>query len=174
MPAGQLLSAAVVVAVTSAPSKALHLLCLSIYLVDISAAVLPVDRADVMYHSYDGGGIEITGPSILVRKGFGDSASATINHYVDNASSASIDLLTTASPYSEHRDENSITVDYLHDKTIMSVAMTKSVESDFDASTISINILKPVFDIMIKARPIFIVICFRFRMHKIFLRATRS
>jgi hypothetical protein len=136
---------AVVVAVTKTASKALILLLLSLNLVDINAAVLPEDRADALYHSYDGGGVEINGPSILVRKGFGDSVSATVKHYVDNVSSASIDVVTTASPYSEHRDENSIAVDYLHDKTIMGIALTKSVESDFDASTFSINFSQDMF-----------------------------
>ncbi|MCG7959973.1 MAG: hypothetical protein JAY69_13020, partial [Candidatus Thiodiazotropha taylori] len=28
------------------------------------ATVLPEDRADVMYHRYDGGGVEVDGPSI--------------------------------------------------------------------------------------------------------------
>lgn len=141
-----MLPVAVVVVVTNTASKALLLLLLlSLYLVDINAAVLPEDRADALFHSYDGGGVEITGPSILVRKGFGDSVSATINHYVDNVSSASIDVLTTASPYSESRDENSIAVDYLHDNTIMSVALTESVESDFDASTFSINFSQDMF-----------------------------
>jgi hypothetical protein len=143
--AGQPLSAAVVVAVTSAPSKALLLLYLTFYLVDISAAVLPEDRADVMYHSYDGGGVEITGPSILVRKDFGDSVSGLFNHYVDNVSSASIDVITTASPYTESRHENTIAVDYLRDKVIMSLALTKSVEPDFDASTVSINFSQDMF-----------------------------
>ncbi len=32
------------------------------------AQVLPEDRADALYHSYDGGGVKITGPSILLRK----------------------------------------------------------------------------------------------------------
>lgn len=146
MPAEQVSPvAAVVVAVINTPSKALLLLFLTLYWVDTLAAVLPEDRADALFHSYDGGGVEITGPSILVRKSFGDSVSVTIHHYVDNVSSASIDVLTTASPYSEHRDENSITVDYLHDKTIMSVAMTKSVESDFDASTFSVNFSQDMF-----------------------------
>jgi hypothetical protein len=145
VPAGQPLPVAVVVAVINAPSKALLLLCLSLYLGDITAVVLPEDRADILYHSYDGGGVEITGPSILVRKNFGDSVSATLNHYVDNVSSASIDVITTASPYTESRNENSVGVDYLHDKTIMSVALTKSVEPDFDASTISINFSQDMF-----------------------------
>src|SRR6056297_395730 len=48
------------------------------------AAVLPEDRADVLYHSYDGGGITIDGPSVLIRKGFDDKVSFSANYYVDN------------------------------------------------------------------------------------------
>jgi len=89
--------------------------------------------------------VEITGPSILIRKGFGDSVSGAFNHYVDNVSSASIDVITTASPYTESRNENSIAVDYLHDKTIMSLALIKSVEPDFDSSTVNINFSQDMF-----------------------------
>lgn len=109
------------------------------------AAVLPEDRADALYHSYDGGGVEINGPSILVRKKFGDSFSAALHHYVDNVSSASIDVITTASPYTEHREEKSLSVDYLHDKTIMSIGFTDSFEDDFDASTFNFNISQDMF-----------------------------
>ena len=145
MPAGQASPVAVVVAVTNKHPQTLLLIFLSLYLVDIAAAVLPEDRADSLYHSYDGGGVEITGPSILVRKSFGDSVSATIHHYVDNVSSASIDVVTTASSYSESRNENSIAVDYLHNKTMMTMGLTKSVEPDFDASTVSINFSQEMF-----------------------------
>ena len=37
-----------------------------------TAAVLPEDRSDAMYHGYDGGGLQVEGPSVLVRKGFKD------------------------------------------------------------------------------------------------------
>ena len=37
------------------------------------AGVLPDDRADALYHRYDGGGIQIQGPSILLRKKLGES-----------------------------------------------------------------------------------------------------
>jgi len=145
VPVGQASPVAVVVAVTNKRRQALLLIFLSLYLVDIAAAVLPEDRADYLYHSYDGGGVEITGPSILVRKSFGDSVSATIHHYVDNVSSASIDVVTTASSYSESRNENSIAVDYLHNKTMMTMGLTNSVEPDFDASTVSINFSQDMF-----------------------------
>jgi hypothetical protein len=66
-----------------------------------NAAILPEDRADVMYHGYDGGGLEVDGPSVLVRKGFNDKVSVWGNYYVDMISSASIDVVATASPYEE-------------------------------------------------------------------------
>lgn len=112
---------------------------------NVSAAVLPEDRADVLYHSYDGGGVEVSGPSVLVRKKFGETVSASINHYVDNVSSASIDVLTSASPYTEERKENSISLDHLSDKTLMGVSVTKSVESDFDASTVGVSFSQEFF-----------------------------
>lgn len=110
-----------------------------------NAAVLPEDRADVLYHSYDGGGVEVTGPSILVRKSVGESFSGSANYYVDNVSSASIDVLTYGSPYKEERTEYSLNADYLHDKTIMSLSYTNSKESDYLADTISFNISQDMF-----------------------------
>ena len=111
----------------------------------LNAAVLPEDRADLLYHSYDGGGVEIDGPSILVRKKFGDSVSVSANHYVDNVTSASIDIVTSASPYTEKRDENSFGFDVLNNKTTMSLSYTNSEESDFDASTLSLSFSQDMF-----------------------------
>ena len=119
----------------------------SAFLCLLNAAVLPEDRADALYHSYDGGGVEISGPSILVRKSFGDSVSASVNHYVDNVTSASIDILTSASPYTEKRDENSFGIDILNNKTTMSLSFTNSEESDFEASTLSLSFSQDMFGI---------------------------
>ncbi len=83
------------------------------------AGTLPEDRADVLYHLYDGGGVEVDGPSILVRKKAGKSLSFVGNYYVDMVSSASIDVITTASPYTEERTQWSLGMDYLHGNTIM-------------------------------------------------------
>jgi hypothetical protein len=57
------------------------------------AAVLPDDRADVLYHRYEGGGVTIDGPSVLVRKKFAEKYSVSANYYVDMVSSASIDVM---------------------------------------------------------------------------------
>jgi hypothetical protein len=109
------------------------------------AGVLPDDRADVMYHLYDGGGVEIDGPSILVRKKAGKSLSFVGNYYVDMVSSASIDVITTASPYTEERTQWSLGMDYLHGNTTMRVGYTVSDESDFDAETVNFSVSQDMF-----------------------------
>ncbi len=129
-------------------NAALYIILLSLLLAlmqNLSAEVLPEDRADALYHQYQGGGVKVTGPSLLVRKKFSEQWSASGNYYVDNISSASIDVITTASPYTENRKEGSIGVDFLNKKTLMSLGVTKSVESDFDASTFGFNISQTVF-----------------------------
>ena len=109
------------------------------------AAVLPEERADLLYHRYDGGGAVIDGPSLLVRKNLGDSVSVGLNHYVDNVSSASIDVLVSASPYTEQRKENGLALDYLRQKTTVSLGYTNSVESDYEAKTLNFGISQDMF-----------------------------
>ncbi|MCP4299186.1 MAG: DUF3570 domain-containing protein [Gammaproteobacteria bacterium] len=109
------------------------------------AGVLPEDRADVLYHLYDGGGVEIDGPSILIRKQAGKSLSFVGNYYVDMVSSASIDVITTASPYTEERTQWSLGMDYLRGNTTMSVGYTSSEESDYDAATYNFSVSQDMF-----------------------------
>ena len=109
------------------------------------AGVLPDDRSDILYHQYVGGGVEIDGPSILVRKSIGKSVSVAANYYVDMISSASIDVITTASPYTEERTQYSLSADYLRGNTMMSFGITSSEESDFDARTYSLSIAQDMF-----------------------------
>ncbi len=111
----------------------------------VHAAILPEDRADVMYHGYDGGGLEVSGPSILVRKGFQDKVSVWGNYYVDMISSASIDVVATASPYKETRHEYSGGIDYLSGKTMMGIGYTYSKEDDYIANTARFSISQDFF-----------------------------
>lgn len=113
-----------------------------------TAVVLPEDRSDAMYHSYDGGGITIDGPSILVRKSVGSSVSLSANYYVDTISSASIDVQTYASEasrYAEERTENSFGIDYLFEKSILSLGYTTSEENDYEAETTFFSITQDLF-----------------------------
>ena len=109
------------------------------------AGVLPDDRTDVLYHRFEGGGVEIDGPSILVRKKLGKSVSLVGNYYVDYVTSASIDVITTASPYTEEREQYSFGLDYLYRNTTMRVNYVSSVESDFDATTYSFSVSQDMF-----------------------------
>ena len=109
------------------------------------AGVLPDDRADVLFHSYDGGGVTIQGPSILVRKKFAGKFSASANYYMDKVSSASIDVITTASPYEEERTQVSVGLDYLHDRWLFNLGLSNSTENDFDANTFTIGVSQDLF-----------------------------
>lgn len=109
------------------------------------AAILPEQRADALYHSYDGGGVTIDGPSVLVRKNVGEKFSFSGNYYVDMVTSASVDVLATASEYTEERTEYSLGMDYLNDRTIMSLNYTNSTESDYIANTVGYTISQEFF-----------------------------
>ena len=136
-----------VVAVTKPITGLLVLSFFSLTSASIEAAVLPTERADVLFHSYSGGGIEITGPALLVRKSVSDSVSVSAKHYIDTISSASIDVevILGASTYEEERVENALSVDYLNEKTLLSFSYTNSEENDFSADTFSFGISQDMF-----------------------------
>ena len=110
----------------------------------VHAAVLPDDRADVLYHRYDGGGVTIDGPSVLLRKKFEEKYSVSANYYMDMVSSASIDVMTTASPYTEERTQGGLAFDLLQGKTQYSVSYTLSDESDYTANTASFDLTQDI------------------------------
>lgn len=110
-----------------------------------TAGVLPEDRSDLLYHMYTGGGVDIHGPSLLLRKQVSKSVSLSANYYVDMVSSASIDVITTASPYTEERTQKMVGMDYLRGNTMMSMAYTTSVENDFDAETMAFSVAQDMF-----------------------------
>ena len=132
----------VAVAVTSRLLVVIGLLLLG---VNLSAAQLPEDQADVLYHAYEGGGVEVVGPSFLVRKKVLDEISISANYYVDMVTSASIDVVTTASEYTEERTQTSIGFDYLKDKTMVSFNFTNSTENDYEADTFSLSVSQDFF-----------------------------
>jgi hypothetical protein len=109
------------------------------------ATVLPEQRADVMYHEFTGGGVTVSGPSILVRKNTSTNSSVFYNYYIDNVSSASLDVMTGGSPYTEKRTEQSGGIDYLHGKTTMGLAYTSSVENDYKSGTLNFNLSQDFF-----------------------------
>jgi hypothetical protein len=121
------------------------LLTLCVCTAPVLAGVLPEDRADVMWHYYNGGDITVEGPSVLIRKKVGDSLSFTAGYYEDMISSASIDVKLSASPYHEKRVQWNGGVDYLHGKTMYSAGGITSKEPDYKANTIYFSLAQDMF-----------------------------
>lgn len=109
------------------------------------AGVLPEDRADLMYHYYDGGGVTIDGPSLLVRKKFAEKYAVSASAYMDLVSSASIDVITTASPYDEERTQLGVGFEYLRGKVTYAAAFSNSSENDYNADTAGFSISQDMF-----------------------------
>ena len=114
-------------------------------LTGVQAEVLPDDRADLLYHRYEGGGVTVDGPSLLVRKKFDEKYAVTANYYVDMVSSASIDVVTQASPYKETRRQASLAVDALNGKTQYTLGFTNSSENDYEANTAAFDLSQSMF-----------------------------
>ena len=88
-----------------------------------SADVLPDDRADLFYSKYSGGGMDITGESVLVRKKITENFAVEANYFIDKVSGASIDVLSQASQIKDERKQKSGTVEYVHDKTTYTASL---------------------------------------------------
>ena len=127
-------------------ARTLLLVVAASFALPATAAVLPEDRADVLYHRYEGGGVTIHGPSVLVRKKMAEKNSVSANYYMDMVTSASIDVeVSGASEYKEERDQYSLGFDYLRGKTTYSLSYTNSEENDYEAQTASFGISQDLF-----------------------------
>lgn len=109
------------------------------------AATLPEDRAEAMVHVYNGGGVTATGPALLVRKSLADKVSLSGSFYVDAVSNASIDVVTTASPYKERRNDVGLGVDYAVRDSILTLAVGASKEPDYATRSLSLDIAQETF-----------------------------
>jgi hypothetical protein len=110
-----------------------------------AAADVPADRAEAMFHVYDGGGVRATGPALLVRKGLADRVSASAQYYVDAVSNASIDVVTTASPFKETRHEVGLGLDWAVRDALLSVSASRSKEPDYTATSVGLDVAQDVF-----------------------------
>jgi len=126
--------------------RALWLVLAGLFAAPARGAVIPEDRADILFHHYDGGGTRVNGPALLVRKGIGERASAYASYFVDSVSCASIDVLTTASPFKETREEYGGGVDYLYRNTIVGLSVLRSNEPDYVADTLGATVAHEVLD----------------------------
>jgi hypothetical protein len=109
------------------------------------AAVLPDDRADLFWSTYRGGGMDITGESVLVRKKFSEQFAVEGNYFIDKVSGASIDVLSQASVIKDQRNQKSLSVDYIHDKTQYNLSYTDSTERDYISNTTHVSLSQDMF-----------------------------
>jgi hypothetical protein len=113
-----------------------------------SGATLPEDRSEAVYHYYDGGGVKAQGPALLVRKSIADRVSLSAGYYVDAVSNASIDVVTTASPFKETRQAYDLGADWLVRDTLVSAAVSTSREPDYIANSVSVDAAHEIFGAM--------------------------
>jgi hypothetical protein len=118
---------------------ALSLMCVA------GAAVLPDDRADVFYSSYRGGGMNITGQSVLVRKKFSEQFSLQGNYFIDKVSGASVDVLSNASVIKDERKQKSLSLDYIRGKTQYNLSYSNSTERDYISNTTHFSLSQDMF-----------------------------
>jgi hypothetical protein len=110
-----------------------------------AAVTLPPDRAEAMFHVYDGGGVTADGPALLVRKSIADKVSLTGVYYVDAVSNASIDVVTTASPFKEKRTAVGLGMDYVYRDASVTLSASSSTEPDYTARALNLDIAQEVF-----------------------------
>lgn len=127
-------------------ARAFGLALAGLFAAPARGALLPEDRADLMYHYYDGGGTTVNGPALLVRKGIGERVSVYASYFVDNVSCASIDVVTTASPFKEKRQEYGGGVDYLYRNTTLGLSALRSSEPDYATNTFGATVAHEVLD----------------------------
>lgn len=127
------------------PAQYIVFIVLLLLMGRVSAGVLPDERTDILYHSYDGGQVEVNGPSVLIRKNASNNTSVFYNYYIDHITSASLDVQTSGSAYVEERTEQSLGVDYLHGKTTLNFTYSNSTENDYDADTLSFSVSQDFF-----------------------------
>src|SRR4051812_15354193 len=111
----------------------------------VHAVDLPEDRAEGMIHVYKGGGVTASGPALLVRKNIADKVSVSAGYYIDAVSNASIDVVTTASPYKENRTAFDLGADYVYRDSMVSLSMSHSKEPDYTANAFGVDVSQEVF-----------------------------
>jgi hypothetical protein len=109
------------------------------------AGDLPEDSAEALIHSYNGGGVSANGLALLVRKKLVDKVSVSASYYLDSVSNASIDVVTTASPYREKRNEVGFGADYIYRDAQISLSTSSSREPDYTAKRIGLDIAQETF-----------------------------
>jgi uncharacterized protein DUF3570 len=107
--------------------------------------VLPDDRADLFYSQYSGGGMDITGQSVLVQKKITEDLGVEADYFIDKVSGASVDVLSNASVIKDERHQKTVNIEYIRNKTTYSLGFTNSAERDYISNTPHFQISQDMF-----------------------------
>lgn len=109
------------------------------------AVDLPANNAEALVHVFDGGGVRASGPALLVRRSVADKLAVTGSYYVDMVSNASIDVVTTASPFKETRNEFGLGLDYVHRDALVTLSTSGSSEPDYTSRSVNLDVAQDFF-----------------------------
>lgn len=109
------------------------------------AVTPPEDRAEALLHVYDGAGTRATGPAVLVRKSLADRVQLSGSLYVDMVSNASIDVVTTASPYRERRTAADLALQGQVRDATLKLSLAGSSEPDYRVRSVALDATQEVF-----------------------------
>ena len=98
-----------------------------------------------MNHLYDGGGVIAKARRCWCARACSTASRCRARYYVDAVSNASIDVVTTASKYKETRNEGELELDYVVRDSLITSALHDSLEPDYQASTLSVDLTQDVF-----------------------------
>lgn len=113
----------------------------------LQAAVLPEARTDFMFHYYSGDDdVTAYGPAALARINATDNLAVSARYYVDTISSASPDVVSSASKYKDKREELGVGVDLLNGNSLVQLSLSSSKENDYWADTFGINTAHDFFN----------------------------
>lgn len=114
---------------------------------DTSSAVEPAqDMVSMGYNFYDGGGVTVQGPAVIVQKKLKNRLSLKASSRLDLVSSASVDAVTQASRFREDRKENALGVNFLKDDILVGIGYIHSLESDYTSNTLSASLDHDLLD----------------------------
>ncbi|MFQ5597583.1 MAG: DUF3570 domain-containing protein [Nitrospiria bacterium] len=106
----------------------------------------PEDRSFVGYNLFEGGGMTVHGPAVIIRKEIKGHTAINAGARVDMVSSASIDVVTQASQFTETRQEYNLGGTRIFGETLISTHYTHSDESDYTSDTLAFDLAHDLFD----------------------------
>lgn len=133
-------------ATDGAPGRWWRVLFGAVAVTPVAQAVdLGGDRAEALLHAYDGGGVRATGPALLVRKTLKDRVALTGSLYVDMVSSASVDVVSSASPYRERRTALDLGGEFVLRDALVKVGVGSSREPDYRVRSLAVDVAQDFF-----------------------------